>query len=294
VLSIFEWPNNSWTAPGTPVDQRGLGPAQRMGPEHAGIETDGANPVADEACILPGRYAPAWPARRSEQKVAGLSVRGADLVIDRLPRVFGHLEPHRHAGLFLARRCALDGVSVRRNVFHLEGDDIATAQLAVDCQIEHRQVATCGLRSGLSGVPIASVVSSGHGVGAPAPPPWPASRDGRTILMGRPRAVSLRIKPMPGPPQRRPRRATHRTRGGVNQPQRRRHRIGSAAAAMSLTLPRAATPRPRSGVPSPAELRGRRHGPLVLTAIPSAPSFFGPDRSATGGGDLGRPRGQIP
>ena len=33
------------------------------------------------------------------------------------------------------------GVSVRRNVFHLEGDDIATAQLAVDCQIEHRQVA---------------------------------------------------------------------------------------------------------------------------------------------------------
>jgi hypothetical protein len=68
-------------------------------------------------------------------------VRGADVVIDRLPGVFGHLEPHRHAGLFLAHRCALDGVSVRRNVFHLEGDDIATAQLAVDCQIEHRQVA---------------------------------------------------------------------------------------------------------------------------------------------------------
>ena len=40
---------------GAPVDQRGLGPAQRMGPEHAGIETDGANPVADKACILPGR-----------------------------------------------------------------------------------------------------------------------------------------------------------------------------------------------------------------------------------------------
>ena len=44
-----------------------------------------------------------------------------------LPGLFGHLEPHRHASLFLAHRCALDGVSVRRNVFHLEGDDIATA-----------------------------------------------------------------------------------------------------------------------------------------------------------------------
>jgi hypothetical protein len=34
--------------------------------------------------------------------------------------------------LFLAHRCALDGVRVRRNVYHLEGDDIATAQLAID------------------------------------------------------------------------------------------------------------------------------------------------------------------
>jgi hypothetical protein len=42
---------------------------------------------------------------------------------------------------FLAHRCALDGVSVRRNILHLEGDDIATAKLAVDCPIEHRQVA---------------------------------------------------------------------------------------------------------------------------------------------------------
>src|ERR1022692_2322008 len=112
-----------------------------MGAKHAGIETDAANPVADQACILPGRQAPAWPARRSEQKIVGLSVRGADVIIDRLPGLFGHLEPHRHAGLFLAHRGTLDGVTVRRNVLYLEGDDIAPAQLAVDRQIEHRQVA---------------------------------------------------------------------------------------------------------------------------------------------------------
>jgi hypothetical protein len=53
--------------------------------------------------------------------------------------LFGHLEPHRHAGLFLAHRCALDGVAVRRNILHLESDNIATAQLAVDRKIEHRR-----------------------------------------------------------------------------------------------------------------------------------------------------------
>src|ERR1700731_4655 len=93
---------------------------------------------------------PAWPARRSEQKVAGLSVGGADVVIDRLPGLFGHLEPHGHAGLLLAHRRAFNGVSVRRNVLDLESDDIATAQLAVDRQIEHRQVAlaVCDLELG--------------------------------------------------------------------------------------------------------------------------------------------------
>jgi hypothetical protein len=55
--------------------------------------------------------------------------------------LFGYLEPHRHAGLFLAHRGPLDGVTVRRDVLYLEGDDIAPSQLAVDRQIEHRQVA---------------------------------------------------------------------------------------------------------------------------------------------------------
>jgi hypothetical protein len=36
-------------------------------------------------------------------------------------------------------------ISVRRNVFHLYGDDIAAAQLAIDGQIEHGQVAGSAL-----------------------------------------------------------------------------------------------------------------------------------------------------
>jgi hypothetical protein len=40
---------------GAAIDQRGLGPPQRMRSEHTGIETDAANPLADKTRILPGR-----------------------------------------------------------------------------------------------------------------------------------------------------------------------------------------------------------------------------------------------
>jgi hypothetical protein len=66
--------------PGAAIDQRGLGP-QQMRTERAGIETDAANPVADEACILPGWSAPAMPARSSKQKLTGLSGCGTDVIV---------------------------------------------------------------------------------------------------------------------------------------------------------------------------------------------------------------------
>jgi hypothetical protein len=73
--------------------------------------------------------------------VTGLSVCRTDVVIDRLTGLFGDLEPHRLPSLLLAHCRAINGVSVRRNVLDFEGNDIATAQLTVDGQIEHRQVA---------------------------------------------------------------------------------------------------------------------------------------------------------
>jgi hypothetical protein len=45
------------------------------------------------------------------------------------------------AGLLLAHRRALNALAVRDNILDLEGDDITTAQLVVDRQIEHREVA---------------------------------------------------------------------------------------------------------------------------------------------------------
>src|ERR1700674_35052 len=100
--------------------------------EHARIEPDAANPVAD---------APRMAARRAEQELARLYAAGPDIVIGRLPGLFGDFESYRPPGLLLAHRRPLNGVAERGNVLDLEGDNIATAQLAVDRHIEHRHVA---------------------------------------------------------------------------------------------------------------------------------------------------------
>jgi hypothetical protein len=50
-------------------------------------------------------------------------------------------EANRLSRFLLSDRCPITGASVWGNIFDLKSDDIATAQLAVDGQIEHRQIA---------------------------------------------------------------------------------------------------------------------------------------------------------
>ena len=59
----------------------------------------------------------------------------------------GHmvLDPNGPTCFSLAHCCPVEGVAIGRHVLHAQSNEIATAQLAVDCQIEHRQVA-CALR----------------------------------------------------------------------------------------------------------------------------------------------------
>jgi hypothetical protein len=49
-----------------------------------------------------------------------------------LPRLLGQLELDRPSGLSLPNGCLFDRVAVRRNVFDLEGHDIAAPELAID------------------------------------------------------------------------------------------------------------------------------------------------------------------
>jgi len=107
-----------------------------MRTEQATIEPDAAYPIADETRILSDREGPVWLTLRSKKEISSLAVGRAEVVIERLPGLFGELKPHRPASFLLTHRCAINSVSMRGNVLDFESDDIATAQLAVDGQIE--------------------------------------------------------------------------------------------------------------------------------------------------------------
>src|ERR1700692_1922979 len=116
-----------------------------MRAEPAGIKTNARDRSGNQAGVLPCCDAPASSTAAAEQEVARFSTGGADVVVDRLAGVFGDLESNRQAGLLLADRGSVDRISMRGNVLDLDRDDIATAQLAVDRQIEHRQIARVSL-----------------------------------------------------------------------------------------------------------------------------------------------------
>jgi hypothetical protein len=75
-----------------------------------------------------------------EQKFARLLASSLDVIVDGLPRLFRQSKPDRPTGLLLPHCDAIDSMSARCDVFDPKCDDITTPQLAVDCQIEHRQV----------------------------------------------------------------------------------------------------------------------------------------------------------
>src|ERR1700692_171836 len=112
---------------------------QRMRAVYARIEPDATDPVSEDTGILWGREGLLGPALSGKQELSLLPVSRAKIFIDRLPGLFGDLEPHRPAGLLLADRRTFNRISVWGNVLDLERHDIAPAQLAIDGEIEKRQ-----------------------------------------------------------------------------------------------------------------------------------------------------------
>ena len=104
-----------------------------------------AYPIGHETRILARRHALPWPPVPTEQKFARFLAEGSHVVVNGLPGLLGDFEPDRNARLFLPDGGAIDGVSMGRNVVDLESHDIAPAQLAVDGEIEYRQVTGASL-----------------------------------------------------------------------------------------------------------------------------------------------------
>src|SRR5262249_60846925 len=63
------------------------------------------------------------------------------ILVDRLPGLLRQFEPDRLSSLLLTNGSSLHRVPIGSNVLDPEGDDITTAQLAVDGQVKHRQLA---------------------------------------------------------------------------------------------------------------------------------------------------------
>jgi hypothetical protein len=103
--------------------------------------------------ILAGREAAPFAAPATEQKIAGTLLGRREMVVDRLARLLGNLEPDRKNSLVLPNCRAFDCIAVWRDVLDLEAHHVAATQLAVDREIEERQVprASCELQPRANG-----------------------------------------------------------------------------------------------------------------------------------------------
>jgi len=109
------------------------------------LGSDIADPIRHQTRVLSGRDAETHSGAAGEQKFPRRLVGAADVVVNRLASLLSQFEPDRAAGLFLAYRCPVNRVPARGAVLDPEGDNITTAQLAVNCQIKHCQVAGAAL-----------------------------------------------------------------------------------------------------------------------------------------------------
>jgi len=80
-----------------------------------------------------------------EQELAGPFVGGLEIVIDCLTGLLAQLKSDRPSGFLLSDGCAIRCVPAGSDILDPYGYDIAAAKLAVDRQIEHREVASAAL-----------------------------------------------------------------------------------------------------------------------------------------------------
>jgi hypothetical protein len=125
---------------GSPIDQRGLGSAQRVCAELEGIEANAAYPLTDQAGVLSRRQPAIDTPSASEQELAGAPPCNPKMRVDCLTGLLGEFEPHRASRLLLPDSCPMEGIAMWGNVIHTDGHHIATAQLAIDGEIEECQV----------------------------------------------------------------------------------------------------------------------------------------------------------
>src|SRR2546430_11779204 len=116
-----------------------------MRPKEPWVQYEASDPLRYEARILAGRHAGVRAATTCEQELAGPLVGGFQIVIDGLAGLLAQFKSDGPPGFLLSDGCAIRRVSAGSDILDADGDDIAPTKLAVDCQIEHSQVASATL-----------------------------------------------------------------------------------------------------------------------------------------------------
>jgi hypothetical protein len=112
-----------------------------MRSEQPRVQSGAPDPLRYKASILAGRHIGLGTTTTREQELAASFVGGFWVIIDGLAGLLAQFKSDGPASFLLSNRCAIRRVAAGGDVLNPDGNDVTAAKLAVDCQIEHREVA---------------------------------------------------------------------------------------------------------------------------------------------------------
>src|SRR5262249_9610144 len=105
------------------------------------VEPNTGDPLRYQPGVLPRSNGSMAIAAAWDQQLARLPSGHRFIGINCFAGLLRQFESDRLPCLLLTHGCPLNCVSIRSNVFDLDGDNIAATQLAIDGEIEHCQIA---------------------------------------------------------------------------------------------------------------------------------------------------------
>jgi hypothetical protein len=122
------------------VNLRRLGAAHRVRPVCRSIETGALNPSMDDAGVPACREVRVLPEAAREQILSPYATETGRPISDSASGLLGDFETNRSAHLLLDYRCSIANPPARAYVVDFKTNEVAAPQLAVDGEIEHREI----------------------------------------------------------------------------------------------------------------------------------------------------------
>ena len=109
--------------------------------KEAGVQAAARNPIRNQTRILTSGKTTPGALSTSEKELSSLSAFAPNVVVERVPCLFGDFEPDRMTRLFLPHGCSVNCIAIRRYIFDFDRHHVTTPQLTIYCQIEQGEVA---------------------------------------------------------------------------------------------------------------------------------------------------------